>query len=64
VPAGPVLATKVDELIAAAARNDVLAIHNALSDLIPTFVSSLHLPDQPAASDSAAASRGRTTRLE
>ncbi len=34
----------------------------ATTDVIPTFVSSLHLPDRPLpAADSAAASRGRTT---
>ena len=44
-----VLAASVAELERAAAHGDRLGIHRALSDLIPTFVSSLHLPDTGAA---------------
>jgi FlaA1/EpsC-like NDP-sugar epimerase len=59
---GSQLAQGVDELVRAAEAGDVLAIHKSLSDLVPTFVSSLHgLPiREVAASDRAAASRGKT----
>lgn len=62
VAGGPALAAAVDELVDAAARGDELAIHKTLTDLIPSFVSSLHLPDRPA-SDRRIAGRGRT-RIE
>jgi FlaA1/EpsC-like NDP-sugar epimerase len=63
VPGGAVLDAKVAELVDAAARGDVLAIHKTLTDVIPTFVSSLHLPDRPAA-DGSAIGRGRATRVD
>jgi FlaA1/EpsC-like NDP-sugar epimerase len=44
-----VLAASVADLERAAGTGDHLAIHRALSELIPTFVSSLHLPDAGAA---------------
>ena len=53
------LAAKVDEVVAAAARGDVLSIHKTLSEIIPSFVSSLHLPGQPVVADGAPSSRGR-----
>jgi FlaA1/EpsC-like NDP-sugar epimerase len=61
-PEGRALAAGIDELAAAAARNDRLAMHKCLSELVPTFVSSLHgLPvGAPGASDGASARRGMT----
>ncbi len=66
LPSGPALARSVDELVEAARRGNALAIHKGLSELLPTFVSSLHgLPvAAPAASDNASMSRGRATRVE
>jgi FlaA1/EpsC-like NDP-sugar epimerase len=58
------LAHRVDELVAAATAGDVLAIHKILSDMLPTFVSSLHRPDRAAAADRSAASRGRAKRAD
>jgi len=61
-PSGRVLAAGIEELAAAAARGDRLAMHKCLSDLVPTFVSSLHdLPVRVAAApDSTSTSRGST----
>jgi FlaA1/EpsC-like NDP-sugar epimerase len=59
VASGAALAEKVAEVVAAARREDVLAIHKTLSEIIPSFVSSLHLGSTPA-SDNAAARHGRT----
>jgi FlaA1/EpsC-like NDP-sugar epimerase/UDP-N-acetylmuramyl pentapeptide phosphotransferase/UDP-N-acetylglucosamine-1-phosphate transferase len=63
VPGGAALAGKVDELLDAAARGDVLAIHKTMTDVIPTFVSSLHLPERPVA-DGSSIGRGRPTRVD
>jgi FlaA1/EpsC-like NDP-sugar epimerase/UDP-N-acetylmuramyl pentapeptide phosphotransferase/UDP-N-acetylglucosamine-1-phosphate transferase len=63
VVGGPALAAAVDELVEAAARGDELAIHKALTDVIPSFVSSLHLPDRRR-SDRRIAERAWPTRVE
>jgi FlaA1/EpsC-like NDP-sugar epimerase len=42
LPPEAVLDDTVERLAAAARRDDVLAIHHLLSELVPTFVSSLH----------------------
>jgi FlaA1/EpsC-like NDP-sugar epimerase len=57
--AGAALQATVEDLLAAAARGDVLGIHATLSELIPSFVSTLHL--DTAAADGAATRLGRTT---
>jgi FlaA1/EpsC-like NDP-sugar epimerase len=53
------LSAKVDEVVAAAARGDALSIHKTLSEIIPNFVSSLHLPGQPMVTDGTPSGRGR-----
>jgi FlaA1/EpsC-like NDP-sugar epimerase len=62
-PAGRALADGIAELASAAAAGDRLAMHKALSDLVPTFVSSMHgLPiAASAAPDSGATRRGGTS---
>ena len=56
-PAGRALADGIAELASAAESGDRLAMHKALSDLVPTFVSSMHaLP--VTASDGGPARRG------
>jgi FlaA1/EpsC-like NDP-sugar epimerase len=59
-PAGRALAEGIAELASAAAAGDRLAMHKALSDLVPTFVSSMHgLPlTATGAPDGGAARRG------
>jgi FlaA1/EpsC-like NDP-sugar epimerase len=64
VPGGAALAARVDELVDAAVRGDVLAIHKTLTDVIPTFVSSLHLPDRPDAAAGPPANRGRAASVD
>jgi hypothetical protein len=63
VAGGPALSAAVDELVEAAVRGDELAIHKALTDLIPSFVSSLHLPERRS-SDRRIAERAWSTRVE
>jgi FlaA1/EpsC-like NDP-sugar epimerase len=57
-PSGRALADGIAELSSAAAAGDRLAMHKALSDLVPTFVSSMHV--LPVAAS--AASDGGPTR--
>jgi FlaA1/EpsC-like NDP-sugar epimerase len=62
-PAGRALAEGIAELASAAATGDRLAMHKALSDLVPTFVSSMHgLPISASAPpDGVPARRGGTS---